>query len=570
MASTNATSAKTAPVFHPTMSDEKMIESVSQLKEEVSGMFEACKNAMEKMNLVDVLQRLGIDRHFEKQITSTLSSIHSAEFDSSSLHEVSLRFRLLRQKGVWVSADEFNRFKNEDGRFHSDVTTDPKALLSLYNAAYLLTHDEKTLEEALLFARGHLELMRSSFKSPFAEQVSRALQIPLARTLKRVEAISYIPEYKHEQTYSPAILELAKLDFNLLQRLHQKERQGISLWWNELSRDIGLDYVRDRIVECYFWSYTVHYEEEYARARMILAKLFMLTSLLDDTYDVHATLEECRDLHKAVERWDESDVSLLPEYLKKFFLKVISNFREFEDELEPHEKYRNTYNIKGEAEWFHNNYIPNFKEQVNVSTITAGGQVLSVGLLVGMGDVATKEAFEWAIGNSDAIRACGEVSRFMDDMSAFKNGRNKMDVASSVECYIKEHNVTSEVALIKIGSMVEDAWKTINQAPFKHRALLPVVQRVTNLAKSMTLLFLDKRDAYTYSKDFKEDVGQPFRQSYPPLILESYGRVRNAQEIAHPLSYHPVSACQPPIPSNSKAEHKCKTSVIFLHCTSLI
>jgi (-)-germacrene D synthase len=46
-------------------------------------------------------------------------------------------------------------------------------------------------------------------------------------------------------------------------------------------------------------------------------------------------------------RWDESDVSLLPEYLKKFFVKVISNFREFEDELESHEKYRNVYNIKG-------------------------------------------------------------------------------------------------------------------------------------------------------------------------------------------------------------------------------
>lgn len=73
-----------------------------------------------------------------------------------------------------------------------------------------------------------------------------------------------------------------------------------------------------------------------------------------------------------------------------------------------------------EAEWFHHGYTPSFKDQVNVSVITAGGQVLSIGLLVGMGDIATKEAFEWAIGKTDAIWACGEVSRFMDDMSAFK------------------------------------------------------------------------------------------------------------------------------------------------------
>ncbi|CAL5012615.1 unnamed protein product [Urochloa decumbens] len=537
MMATSVATSMQAPVFHPTVwgeyfisftpeplqiSDEKMAERIKELKEEVNAMFHSSKNVVEKLNLVDVVQRLGIDHHFDEQIATALASIHSSDFNSSSLHEVALRFRLLRQQGFWVSADEFDKFRNEDGSFISGIVNDPKGLLSLYNAAHLLTHGEATLEDAILFSRRHLEEIRSSLKPPFADQVGRALEIPLPRTLKREEAISFISEYSsvQDQTYSPSILELAKLDFNLLQHLHQKELKAFTQWWKDLSREIGLDYVRDRIVECYFWSYTVHYEQANARARMILAKLFLLTSLLDDTYDVHATLDEARELNKAIERWDEGDVSLLPEYLKKFFAKVVSSFREFKDELEPHEKYRNVYNRKGfqtlskgylqEAEWFHQGYTPSFKEQVNVSVITAGGQVLSIGLLVGMGDIATKEAFEWIIGNADAVWACGEVSRFMDDMSAFKNGRNKLDVASTVECYIKEHNVSSEVALAKIGSFVEDAWKTINQAPFKYPALLPVVQRVTSLAKSMTLLFLDKRDAYTYSKGFKGTLESHF------------------------------------------------------------
>lgn len=237
------------------ISDEEMLDRVNQLKGEVSGLFEACKNVVEKMDLVDVLQHLGIDHHFKEQIATTLSSIHRGEFNSSSLHEVALRFRLLRQHGFWVSAStmarlcdwheylnasynknityvycvgEFNKFKHEDGSFINDITNDPKGLLSLYNAANLLTHDEGALEEALLFARRHLELMKSSLKSPLAEQVERALKIPLPRTLKRVEAVSYIPEYSGEQRYNPAILELAKLDFNLLQRLHQKELKTIS------------------------------------------------------------------------------------------------------------------------------------------------------------------------------------------------------------------------------------------------------------------------------------------------------------------------------------------------------
>lgn len=90
-------------------------------------MFQACKNAVEKMNLVDVIQRLGVEHHFEEQITT--------EFNSPSLHEVALRFRLLRQQGFGVSADEFDKFKNEDGSFISGITNDPKGLLSLYNAA---------------------------------------------------------------------------------------------------------------------------------------------------------------------------------------------------------------------------------------------------------------------------------------------------------------------------------------------------------------------------------------------------------------------------------------------------
>jgi hypothetical protein len=90
--------------FNKQVSDEKMAERINHLKEEVIGMFQACKNAVDKMNLVDVVQRIGIDHHFEEQIATALTSIYSTEFNSSSLHEVALRFRLLRQQGFWVSA----------------------------------------------------------------------------------------------------------------------------------------------------------------------------------------------------------------------------------------------------------------------------------------------------------------------------------------------------------------------------------------------------------------------------------------------------------------------------------
>lgn len=67
-----------------------------------------------------------------------------------------------------------------------------------------------------------------------------------------------------------------------------------------------------------------------------------------------------------------------------------------------------------------------------------------------------------------------------------------MDVATTVQCYMKEHNVTSEVAVAKIGSFVEDAWKTLNQALTEYHALLLVVQQVTNFAMGMMIFFHDR------------------------------------------------------------------------------
>jgi hypothetical protein len=125
-------------------------------------------------------------------------------------------------------ADVFNKFKDEDGAFKVDISNEPRELLSLYNAAYLYTHGETELENIILFARQHLESMKNDLETPLAEQVKRALHLPLPRTLKRVEVLHYMSEYEDEPMHNSSLLELAKLDFNLLQRLHLKELKALS------------------------------------------------------------------------------------------------------------------------------------------------------------------------------------------------------------------------------------------------------------------------------------------------------------------------------------------------------
>ncbi|XP_052152134.1 tau-cadinol synthase-like isoform X1 [Oryza glaberrima] len=509
-------------------SEEWMRWRADKLKENVRMLFQTSSDVVAKMNLVDAVQHLGIGHLFKDEISYTLRDIHRSEFTSSSLHEVALRFRLLREHGLWVSPDAFNKFKGDDGRFIDEVANEPRGLLSLYNAAYLLVHDEPELEEAISFSRHHLTsmlLQGNYLKHPLVDQVSRALHLPLARTCKRVEALYYISEYQQEERHIPILLDLAKLDFNLLQGLHLKELKAISEWWKDLYGYIGLSYLRDRVVESYTWSYMLFFEEGLALTRMICAKLIALIVIMDDTYDAHATIHESRKLNEAIQRWDESAISLLPEYLKKFYRKLLNNFKEFEDQVAVNEKYRVAYAKKEfqklshyylqEAEWLHQNHKPSFQEHVALSTMTSAMQLVSVSTTVGRGDTITKEAFQWTT-SSTTIIACAKILRFMNDIAAFKqHGKNKGDIASTVECYMNEHKVSSEVALTKLSSLIEDEWRTMNQAYYEHLEILPAVQRVVNLAASIMFIYDKRKDAYTFSSYLEEIIKSLFVKPVP-------------------------------------------------------
>uniref|UniRef100_A0A0D9W3K1 Terpene synthase N-terminal domain-containing protein n=1 Tax=Leersia perrieri TaxID=77586 RepID=A0A0D9W3K1_9ORYZ len=434
-------------------SEECMRQMADKLKKNVRTLFWTSNDVVARMNLVDAIQRLGISHLFENEISSTLSDIHKNDFTSSSLQDIALRFRLLREHGLWVSPDVFNNFKDDDRRFINGVANDPRGLLSLYNAAYLLVHDEPELEEAISFSRHHLKSMiqGSVLKHPLVDQVQRALHLPLPRTYKRAETLHYFLEYGQEEGHNSILLDLAKLDFNILQGVHLKEL-------------------------------------------------------------------------KAVSEWDENSIPLLPEYLKNFYSKLLNNFKEFEDQVAVNEKYRVSYAkmefqklshyYLEEAEWLHQNHKPSFQEQVALSTKTPGAQLVCVSTAIGRGDVFTKEAFEWTT-RSDAIKACAKIMRFMNDIASFKRGKNKGDIASTVECYMNEHKVTSEAAFTELSLLIEDEWRTMNEALFEHHELLPAVQRVVNLAISIMFLYDKRKDAYTFSSHLQEIVKSLFVKPVP-------------------------------------------------------
>ncbi|RLM73346.1 hypothetical protein C2845_PM15G01030 [Panicum miliaceum] len=458
---------------------------------------------------VDTLERLGLDNHFPEVIGAALNRIRTEEPDDlNMLHIVALRFRLLWQHGTWVSADVFDKFRDDTGNFSTSLCSDPRGLLSLYNAAHMAIPGEVALDDAIAFARGHLEaMMRSKVRSPLAEQISRALDIALPRFTRRLETMHYIAEYAHEEAHDSLLLELARLNFNLVRILHLKELKDLSIWWRDLYDTVKLPYARDRMVEIYFWTCGMLHEEEYSHARMLFAKTFGMVSLLDDTFDVHATLEECHKLNEAMQRWDESAVSILPEYLRMLYIKTLRNFNEIEDNLEPNKKYRMSHAKKAEQIWSSLNYQPSFKEHEEVSIVSSGLPMLTIITLMGYGDKATREVFEWVSSVPEMVCAGSQVTRFLNDLSSYKLGKHKKDMPSAVETYMIENGLTGEEAVAAVAALLENRWRILNQACMDiDRTLLPAAQVVMNMARTNEIIYLHGRDGYTFGEDLKDLV----------------------------------------------------------------
>ncbi|KAL5214873.1 hypothetical protein ABZP36_004025 [Zizania latifolia] len=88
-------------------------------------------------------------------------------------------------------------------------------------------------------------------------------------------------------------------------------------------------------------------------------------------------------------------------------------------------------------------------------------------------------------------------------------------MASTVECYMSDRKVRSELAIAEIDSMIEDEWRTINQARREHPELLPALQQVVNLAICATFFYGNRKDAYTFSTHLEQTVESLFVNPVP-------------------------------------------------------
>ncbi|GLJ09980.1 hypothetical protein SUGI_0119560 [Cryptomeria japonica] len=334
---TDQSTARRRNNHHPNLWDDDFIHSlpkaydapcyveraerlIREVKEIFNGMSTQNSSVHERLSMVDKVERLGIDRHFKKEIKEALDYVYRYWNDKgivngeggacADLNTTALAFRILRLHRYQVSSGVLENFKGKDDQFlssYNQSNKEIKTILNLFRASLIAFHGQKVMEEAKVFATRYLKQVLPKINDlSLSQEIEFNLEYGWHTNVPRLETRNYIDMYGGATSWmtcesNKKILDLAKLDFNMVQSVQQRELQILSMWWIK-SGVRQLKFARNRYVEFYFWAAGGSVEPKDSAFRIGFAKIASLATVIDDIYDTYGTLDELKLFTNAIKR----------------------------------------------------------------------------------------------------------------------------------------------------------------------------------------------------------------------------------------------------------------------------
>ncbi|VYS49681.1 unnamed protein product [Arabidopsis thaliana] len=391
----------------------------------------------ENLEMIDVIQSLGIDLHFRQEIEQTLHMIYKEGLQfNGDLHEIALRFRLLRQEGHYVQESIFKNILDKKGGFKDVVKNDVKGLTELFEASELRVEGEETLDGAREFTYSRLNELCSGRESHQKQEIMKSLAQPRHKTVRGLTS---------------------------------------KRWWTELGLEKDVEKARSQPLKWHTWSMKILQDPTLTEQRLDLTKPISLVYVIDDIFDVYGELEELTIFTRVVERWDHKGLKTLPKYMRVCFEALDMITTEISMKIYKSHGWNPTYALRQswaslckaflvEAKWFNSGYLPTTEEYMKNGVVSSGVHLVMLHAYILLGEELTKEKVELIESNPGIVSSAATILRLWDDLGSAKDENQDGTDGSYVECYLNEYKgSTVDEARTHVAQKISRAWKRLNR-----------------------------------------------------------------------------------------------------------
>ncbi|KAJ1277605.1 hypothetical protein BS78_04G016600 [Paspalum vaginatum] len=465
--------------------------------------------AREMMVTIDSLKRLCIDHYFEEEIQSAMDLACMDLLHSDDLLDATLSFRLMREAGHHVSADDvLRRFTDGAGEFKLALSKDIRGLLSLHDMSHLDIGGEPLLHKAKEFSSKHLASAIRYLEPGLASYVRQSLDHPYHLSLMQYKArhhLSYLQTLPNRDT--TAMEELAVAEFQLNKLLHQKEMQEVTRWWMDLGLAQEMPVVRDQVMKWYMWSMTALQGSSFSRYRVEITKIISLVYVVDDIFDLIGTPEELSLFAEAIKIWNSSPDGSLPSCMRSCYKAIhtttndIAAMTEKEHGLNPINHLRKAWAVlfdgfMVEAKWLATDHIPTTEEYLRNGIITSGVPLTFAHIFVLLGN-NIDQSLEAVIDHMPPIVSCpAKILRLWDDLGSAEDEAQEGLDGSYRDFYLMENPRCSPGdAEAHMRSLIAREWEELNRECFCKKTFSSSIRQVClNAARMISVM-------YSYDKE---------------------------------------------------------------------
>ncbi|KAK1581068.1 hypothetical protein Q3G72_002752 [Acer saccharum] len=263
--------------------------------------------------------------------------------------------------------------------------------------------------------------------------VGNTLKYPHHKSLPRFVAKNlFLSNYQGENGWIHILQELAKIDYNVVQSLHQKEIVQVSKWWKDLGLAKKLGFARDQPVKWYIWSMACLTDPSLSEQRIEVTKPISLIYIIDDIFDVYGTLDELTLFTETITRWDHAASEKLPDYLRICFKALDDSLMKSATkcsrsmDITQYTPYEERYwaslcnAFLVEAKWFDSGYLPKAEEYLKNGIVSSGVHVVLVHIFFLLGQNITSKNVDLIENNPGLISSTATILRLWDDLGSAK------------------------------------------------------------------------------------------------------------------------------------------------------